>query len=200
MLQELCHPQTMPIQPSLKRVFEFSVLVPDEFKRVQQQDAPDEFKRVQQQERDKQYDIFMGATQIPDQEQQDTEEEEDHHEAADDKENEEGDDEEDNLWDLIQDDGPARDDDPTQDEDNPNYDEHYNRDDDEEERPVEPRAFLIVWNALSQWVTPQAYKPDDSWIPPTFPHTDCVVASRCAGLMFVMQMHAPHCLEHLHAP
>lgn len=72
-----------------------------------------------------------------------------------------------------------------------------------------PRAFPIIWNALSLWVTPDAvhyirylqlakYKPDnDSWTPRDAYNTDDVASSRCAGLMALMKMHMEHCLHAL---
>jgi hypothetical protein len=90
----------------------------------------------------------------------------------------------------------------------------------DEEEPVEPReekAFLKLWYAISHWVTPEAVQYvgflnqqqqqqqetdsgqdfvwDTDWVPQV--DRSDIGASRCAGLMAVLQMHIPRCLQEL---
>jgi len=100
-------------------------------------------------------------------------------------------------------------------------DEYYPEDDEDEEMQsaVEPRLFLILWKALSQWVTPEAVRhvrklqgsgrtngsgpgdvdcpsaPIDDYLQQPQVDRSDLGASRCAGLMVMLQMHLPMCLE-----
>lgn len=69
----------------------------------------------------------------------------------------------------------------------------------------QPRAFLVLWQALSQWVTPDAVAflrrlPESSeeahnW-QPVYDRSD-IGTSRCAGLMALLSMHLRRCLPEL---
>jgi hypothetical protein len=114
--------------------------------------------------------------------------------------------------------GPEDDDDDDQDEDE-FFDmleqEHAAVDEgDEEDRPeAQPRAFILLWTALSEWSTPQAVewltklnasKDPSNLITATewTPHYDRsdVGSSRCAGLMAMLKMNVPTCLVQLQQP
>jgi hypothetical protein len=101
------------------------------------------------------------------------------------------------------------------DNDDGSWDDFFYNDQEEEELDREPRkerAFLKLWTAISQWVTPQAveyikqleqetslvqgeFTWDADWV--TQVDRSDVGASRCAGLMAVLQMHIPRCLREL---
>jgi hypothetical protein len=86
----------------------------------------------------------------------------------------------------------------------------------EEEQGIpeaQPRAFILLWTALSAWSTPQAIewltklnasKDPSNLITATewTPHYDRsdVGASRCAGLMAMLKMNVPMCLVQLQQP
>jgi len=86
-------------------------------------------------------------------------------------------------------------------------------DDDEQDRMPEIRAFRSLWDALNQWLTPEtvAYvdqlerqQPDDlrddaSQRTLQVDRSD-IGASRCAGLMAMIKLYLPSCLEELHQP
>jgi hypothetical protein len=82
--------------------------------------------------------------------------------------------------------------------------------DEEDEEPTRPpRAFLLLWKAIAQWVTPDAvaYVRDlrdmghyyCSETVPAYDRSD-VGVSRCAGLMAVMRMHIARCWKDLELP
>jgi hypothetical protein len=81
-------------------------------------------------------------------------------------------------------------------------------DDDEEVEHEEERAFLKLWAAISEWITPEAVayvqqlrqNPDEvmmrtDWMP-QFDRSD-IGASRCAGFMSLLRMHTTRCLQDL---
>lgn len=96
-------------------------------------------------------------------------------------------------------------------------------DDDEDPVPApEPRAFLHVWTAIAQWVTPEAVvfldslqqQQNENRQGVTFPSAPSsfataarlaydrsdVGASRCAGLMAALRLHTARCWHCLHYP
>jgi hypothetical protein len=92
----------------------------------------------------------------------------------------------------------------------PDDDDFFGIDNDNNEEVVEsrpPRAFLLLWNALAQWVTPQAVEycracrdlptADDApeWTAP-YDSSD-IGASRCAGLFSLLSMHTKSSLHDL---
>lgn len=112
-------------------------------------------------------------------------------------------------------------------EDGPQHSSFGDEDDDdvfdfgEEEEEIELpapqlRSFMILWNALSEWITPQAIDLLQTWrtksaetdvnsnyfdmggdLVPIFDTSD-VGASRCAGLMTMLKMHVSRSLKELH--
>jgi hypothetical protein len=90
-----------------------------------------------------------------------------------------------------------------------------NEDDEEPVQRREERAFLTLWKAIAHWVTPeavayltllherqqeaaesgQAFAWDNEFVPQV--DRSDVGASRCAGLMALLQMHIPRCLQEL---
>lgn len=118
------------------------------------------------------------------------------------------------------DDAMVQEDDAEDDDDDASWDGFFGNDDEDEEEeyaePREERAFLKLWTAVAQWITPQAVEyvghlqeqqraqsgQEFAWdtdCVPQFDRTD-VGASRCAGLMALLQMHIPRCLEELRRP
>ena len=104
----------------------------------------------------------------------------DEYSAVDDKEN--SDDE--GMWDIL----------------------HDTDDLDEATETREPRAFLQIWKALSQWVTPAAVEyvlqqrridEDENELPTRPPETrwSDVESTRCAGLMSLLQLYLGPCLQ-----
>lgn len=91
------------------------------------------------------------------------------------------------------------------------FDDDGNPDDQEVER--EPRAFRLLWETLSEWITPEAIQyiahitasatknsPDQpTWNAPHIQRSD-VEASRCAGLMAMVKLYLPKSLEELGYP
>ena len=77
----------------------------------------------------------------------------------------------------------------------------------EETIPPEPRAFIKLWETLSGWVTPEAValikdwtvgetvEVSPNWVPVV--DTSEIAASRCAGLMALLNMHFPRCWKEL---
>lgn len=73
--------------------------------------------------------------------------------------------------------------------------------------PREPRAFIKLWETLSQWVTPEAimllkdWQNDDAmevstdWVPVV--DTSDIAASRCAGIMALLSMNLQRSLKEL---
>ena len=132
--------------------------------------SPEEYDTFRQEQRQLQYDIFTGQTQVGHQQQQQEEA---------DKENTDDEEEDDDLWDLLEEEEELDDDDPAT-------------------HPTHPRAFLKIHNALSQWITPQAVqyvqqlqKLHYQESPPLIAAVpvDDIAASRCAGLVALLQMH-----------
>ena len=133
---------------------------------------PEDYQAMKDEEVREHYDVFLGR------QPQDF--------LADhDKENSEDEGDEGDLWDLLN-----------------------NGSDEEEVVSREPRAFLKLWEALSQWVTPEAVRYvrhlqqaqsdqeyTSDWVP-QYDRSD-VGASRCAGLMAMLQMHTSKALEEL---
>lgn len=90
-----------------------------------------------------------------------------------------------------------------------------NEDDDEPVQHREERAFLTLWKAIAHWVTPESVQyvtllherqqegaksgQEFAWDNEYVPQVDRsdVGASRCAGLMALLQMHIPRCLQEL---
>jgi hypothetical protein len=90
-----------------------------------------------------------------------------------------------------------------------------NEDDEEPVQRRDERAFLTLWKAIAHWVTPeavayltllherqqeaaesgQAFAWDNEFVPQV--DRSDVGASRCAGLMALLQMHIPRCLQEL---
>jgi hypothetical protein len=85
--------------------------------------------------------------------------------------------------------------------------------DDEEVEPVPPpRAFIQLWTAIAQWVTPQAVafvrnvhanqqqqEASQHLLAPSFDRSD-VGASRCGGLMAALHLHTARCWNSLGQP
>jgi hypothetical protein len=93
----------------------------------------------------------------------------------------------------------------------------FGEDDDEEESEDEvsgerrpPRSFLVLWNAISAWVTPQAVEyirrlyefeysdgssHDDEWSLPPLYDTSDIGASRCIGLQALLKLHCQRCWQ-----
>jgi hypothetical protein len=90
-----------------------------------------------------------------------------------------------------------------------------NEDDEEPVERREERAFLTLWKAIAHWVTPESVQYvtllherqqqgaesgqllawDNEYVPQV--DRSDVGASRCAGLMALLQMHIPRCLQEL---
>lgn len=93
-----------------------------------------------------------------------------------------------------------------QEKNDPNYnpDDYYSDSDDEEE-PEAPKPFLILWNALAQWVSPEAVKyvkqirdgSPDAPVPERTTVVSDIEASRCSGLWSALQMHVQPCWNSL---
>mmetsp|Transcript_17995 Transcript_17995/g.41613 ORF Transcript_17995/g.41613 Transcript_17995/m.41613 type:complete len:371 (-) Transcript_17995:1361-2473(-) len=71
--------------------------------------------------------------------------------------------------------------------------------------PPEPRAFMELWQALTQWMTPRAVEmitmntnDGQNPITPAEEVDDEFCASRCAGVMAMMQMHLAKTFRELH--
>ena len=90
-----------------------------------------------------------------------------------------------------------------QEKNDPNYDtnDYYSDSEEEEQLQTQPKPFLILWNALAQWVSPEAVAyvkqiRDGSTDAPT-PNRTTVIsdieASRCSGLWATLQMHVQSC-------
>jgi hypothetical protein len=63
-----------------------------------------------------------------------------------------------------------------------------------------PRAFMVLWTTLSSWLTPEAADLlKDPSTPKTRSYTD-VAASRCAGVMAMVNMHLPRARKELQIP
>jgi hypothetical protein len=64
-----------------------------------------------------------------------------------------------------------------------------------------PRAFMVLWTTLSSWLTPEAADllKDPSATPKPRSYTD-VAASRCAGVMAMVNMHLQRARKELHIP
>ena len=115
------------------------------------------------------------------------------------------------------DDRPEEDDmdpeDAGDDEDSSNWMDDYftndGSDEEDDDTPREARAFLTLWTALAQWVTPQAVEyvqalrssdiKEELPIQSAVDRTD-IGASRCAGLMALIQMHFRLALQELGLP
>jgi hypothetical protein len=81
--------------------------------------------------------------------------------------------------------------------------EDVDSDSSKDTRPWEPRAFLKLWNAISQWISPEAvtyvrhlrsHQDENEYYSIPQIHRSDVCASRCAGLMAMLQMHTNKCL------
>lgn len=92
--------------------------------------------------------------------------------------------------------------------------ENYESDDEEVEE-AQPRAFSLVWNVLSLWLTPEAVEwmarlegPGESSDTPAFYNNERTLqvdksdigASRCAGLMAMIKMYLPSSMKELKYP
>ena len=98
-----------------------------------------------------------------------------------------------------------------------NADDYYDDGDGgENDMEVErqPRAFRLLWDTLSEWITPEAIhyltclkvtgadvestssNQQPKWTSPAIERSD-VEASRCAGLMAMVKLYLPKCLEEL---
>jgi hypothetical protein len=84
-------------------------------------------------------------------------------------------------------------------------------DDDDEERPApKPRPFIVLWEALSGWITPEAVdlvkqwregksiESSPDWV--QIVDTSEIAASRCAGVMAMVNMSLPKCINELNRP
>ena len=97
-------------------------------------------------------------------------------------------------------------------------DDSYHSDHDSEEEMRPPRAFLVLWKVIAEWVTPEAVsyvqhlhkvtansvgngleEEPFSFHPDWQPQVDRsdIGASRCAGLMAIVHMHLSRCLDEL---
>ncbi len=123
------------------------------------------------------------------------------------------------MDDIFDDDGSSKDGD-TSDEDDlldvlmgdgqKNEDDYFDDYGNEDEVECAPRPFRLLWETLSQWITPEAVQyithltttsnddaSDEQWRSPIIERTD-VEASRCAGLMAMVKLYLPRSLEELH--
>jgi hypothetical protein len=85
-------------------------------------------------------------------------------------------------------------------------------------QPLEPRAFSLLWTAITQWVTPHSVALLEEWkqqqqdetttsrtttnshVLSTVADRSDVEASRCAGLQAMLKMNLPRAMEELHLP
>jgi hypothetical protein len=145
-----------------------------------------ELKRERQQERDDQFKMFLGKEDVFGEENVESEEDED------------------SFMEMLM----ASD--PDNDDEDDYYNDHGGDDDGWED---EPRAFRQLWDAFSAWITPEAAQwmvhletPGDDERA-TFSNDATrqvdrsdVGASRCAGLMAMVKMYLPKCMNELHHP
>lgn len=163
----------------------FSVMTQDQY-----DGKLSELREQHEEERQAQLRIFMGKDDIFEGESDD-----DHSQNSDDDEDE------DDLLEMLM----------GGDEEEEN-DEYFKEDAEDEETERQPRAFRLLWETLSEWITPEAAQyishlaalaaaPDDAvspsqWKPPVIERSD-VEASRCAGLMAMVKLYLPKSLEEL---
>ena len=166
---------------------------------------PHAFQELRQSERDEQYRVFMGAHQIPDHDDDNSssggrssgcDDEEGHDENYNKPQLANHVNDNDTYWDLF---------------DGNNDDDDDSSSDEADMLSPQQRPFLILWNAIAQWVTPQAVSyvrhvqqhqttvtesdiQQQKQPTPTIPRSD-VAASRCAGLMAMLKMHTATCLQ-----
>jgi hypothetical protein len=91
---------------------------------------------------------------------------------------------------------------------------HYDHNDDSDNRPEQkPRAFLLLWDALSTWMTPQTVDwvkaledtsgssglfNQNEWTPMV--DRSHIGSSRCAGVMAMLKLYLSGCMEELQYP
>lgn len=97
--------------------------------------------------------------------------------------------------------------------DDENEDDFFDHDDVDNENQEEidraPRPFRLLWETLSEWMTPEAVQyiihltkisndeaSEGQWISPKIERSD-IEASRCAGLMAMVKLYLPKSLEEL---
>ena len=190
--------------------------------------APETFHEMKETQRQEQYKVFLGQRHVFGKKDDDNETDKENSvedlneqpENLDDDENHDDDDDDDD--DVL---AALRTDENDQDnDDNPLADDYFDDDDDDEEENEEPaslmreeRAFLKLWKAITQWVTPEAVRfiqtlrqhyqtTNDGNNAPFLlmsnhvqSHVDRsdLGASRCAGLMATLQMYMRSALEEL---
>jgi hypothetical protein len=115
----------------------------------------------------------------------------------------------DDQGDSFDDEDDDEDSEARSDKDDENEDPLLGLDELEEALPApEPRAFMTLWTAIKDWITPEAVALIQKWremnltystLPDWEPQVDRsdVGASRCAGLMSMLKMHLSHSLEEL---
>jgi hypothetical protein len=202
---------------------QFSVMTPESFRRQKEQECQLQYQIMMGQQHHQRYSTDNNPSSsdkennlaVTGQQQRPPEMDEDTSLSGpvDDEEEDDSDQEEDN---------PDNDDD----EDNGMDDDYFvndnmsESDDEDSSTPYQPRAFIILWSALTQWVTPQTVKWLQTWrnlqnqaremgnnnnngeasvaattVDVTTLPTQAAVdrtdlgASRCAGLMAILQMH-----------
>lgn len=141
-----------------------------------------ELREQHEEERKAQLRIFTGTEDIFDQDDNSTE-------------RDSSDDEDDDLLDMLM--GAQI-----------NEDDYFD-DVDQEEMERLPRPFRLLWETFSEWITPQAVdyltflkdsvandSLDRKWREPVMERSD-IEASRCAGLMAMVKLYLPKCLEEL---
>lgn len=157
--------------------------------------APEDFNEYKEEQRQAQYEVFLGKPSVF-QQSHETDKENSVQEDADDHEN------------VLDDDDSNNDED---DDDEGIMDDYFDNDSDDDDEVIirEPRAFMKLWSALSQWITPEAVafvqslrkcSADDSVAMPDIQSAvdrSDLGASRCAGLMVMVQMHIRSALEEL---
>eukprot|EP00934_Nitzschia_sp_Nitz4_P006017 Nitzschia sp. Nitz4//scaffold133_size116822//20411//22018//NITZ4_003795-RA/size116822-processed-gene-0.23-mRNA-1//1//CDS//3329535360//6007//frame0 len=161
----------------------FSVLSQDQF-----QGKLPELRRQHEEEHQAQLQMFLGTEDVFD-------EEDDEEGGADDEEEED-------WMEMLMQGGGEEDDNEDENAMNP-----Y-QDDAEEEEERELRAFRQLWDALSEWTTPEAVAysqhlqsfndggDETSWKTPLLERSD-VESSRCAGLMAMIKLYLPKSLQEL---
>jgi hypothetical protein len=188
--------QITPDTQLLEADIAFSVFTQDQYG-----EKLTDLKREREQDREDQFKIFLGKDDVFG-EENDNENDDDNNNAA-----AESEEDEDEFMEMLMASDPHRDDE----------DDYYhdNGGDDNVRWEDEPRAFRQLWDPLSAWITPEAVQwmvdletPGDNDKRATFSNDSTsrqvdrsdVGASRCAGLMAMVKMYLPKCMNELHHP